>query len=85
MATTSRSNRSLFQSLGEAEQGNGSPEVNPFKVYNPFDILIVEGLVDDPVCSNNSLDPPTRGLCTRKAVTSRLFVVHRLAGAAKPE
>ena len=53
MATTSRSNRSLFQSWGEVEQGNGSPEVNPFKVYNPFDILTVEGLVDDPVCSNN--------------------------------
>ena len=52
--TTSWSNRSLSQSGCKVDQGNGSPEVNPCNVYNPFDILIEEGLVDDLVGSNDT-------------------------------
>ena len=51
--TASRSSHSLPQSGSEVEQGNGFSEVNPCRVYNPFDILRVEGFVNDPTCSNS--------------------------------
>ena len=51
--TASRSSRSLPQSGSEVEQGNGFSEVDPCRVYNPFDILRVEGFVNDPTCSNS--------------------------------
>ena len=51
--TTSRSNPSLSQSWGEVERGKVFSEVNPCNLYNPFDILVEEGLVNDPVGSDN--------------------------------
>ena len=50
MATTSRRNHSF--SWGEVQWGNRFSEVNPCNMYNSLDILIVEGLVNDPVGSD---------------------------------
>ena len=44
----------LSQSWSKVGQENGFCEVNPCMIYNPFDILKVEGLVDDPVASNDT-------------------------------
>ena len=78
--TTSWSNRSLSQSGGEVERGIGFSEVNPCKIYNPFDILLLEGLVNDPAGSNDANKAnisrlgrgKLRGICSRQHGTSRV-------------
>ena len=53
-ATTSRSIHSLSQSWSEVGQGNGFSEVNPCTIHNPFDILVVEELVNGPAGSTDT-------------------------------